>query len=107
LAISVDVADVAGAPPHPVRIREGRRLMTRRPRARFWVEAGLGQLSATLFVVTLFVPNWIEAFFGVGPDEGSGSLEWAVVAVLFVTAIVSSVLARREWRCRVGLSTTR
>jgi hypothetical protein len=68
------------------------------PRRRFWIEAGLSALSAGLFVLTLIVPDWIEAVFGVDPDRHSGSLEWAIVGVLLVTTLVSSMLARREWR---------
>jgi hypothetical protein len=82
--------------------------MNQRPRRRFWVEAGLGALSAGLFVLTLFVPDWIEAVFRVDPDQHSGSLEWAIVAVLLSMTVVSSLLARREWRRpAVGLSRTR
>jgi hypothetical protein len=78
------------------------------PRRRFWVEAGFGALSAILFVLTLFVPDWIEAVFRVDPDQRSGSVEWVIVAVLVVTTVVSSLLARREWRRpALDLSTTR
>jgi len=69
----------------------------RRPRRRFWFEAGLGALSAFLFVLTLFVPDWIEAVFRVDPDQHSGSLEWGVAAVLAVVSVASGSLALREW----------
>jgi hypothetical protein len=78
-----------------------------RAEAKVWIEAALAHVSAILFVLTLFIPDWIEAFFGLGLDQGSGSLERAIVAVLFVTTVVSTALARREWRRRMGLSTTR
>jgi hypothetical protein len=72
--------------------------MRQRPRRRYWIEAGLGTLSGILFLLTLMVPDWIEEVFRVDPDQHSGSLEWAIVAVLAVTTVVSSLLARREWR---------
>jgi hypothetical protein len=49
------------------------------PRRRFWIETGLGALSALLFVLTLFVPDWIEAVSRVDPDRHSGSLELAMM----------------------------
>ena len=72
--------------------------MNRRPSRAFWIETGLAALSAFLFVLTLFVPDWIEAVFRVDPDQHSGSLEVAIVAALAVSTLASSVLARREWR---------
>lgn len=72
--------------------------MRRWPRRRFWFEAGLGALSALLFVLTLFVPDWIEAVFRVDPDQHSGSLEWGIVVVLAVMSVGSGLLARGEWR---------
>ena len=72
--------------------------MRQRPRRRYWLEVGLGTLSGILFVLTLMVPDWIEAVVRVDPDQHSGSFEWVIVAVLAVTTVVSSLLARREWR---------
>jgi len=54
-------------------------------------------MSSTLLLVTLFWKDWIEIIFGVDPDNGSGALEWFIVVAFFVIAVVSSVLARREW----------
>jgi hypothetical protein len=70
----------------------------RSPRLRFWLEAGLATASAALLLLTLLAPDWIEAVFGVDPDAGNGSLEWALVGVLAVTAIAVLGAARREWR---------
>ena len=82
--------------------------MSRRSRRRFWVEAGLAALSGFLFALTLVLPDWIEAVFGVDPDQHSGSLEWVITAVLGVTTVAAVVLARREWERRTfGLSTGR
>lgn len=75
-------------------------------RARFWVEAVLAGLAAVLFVVTLISREWIEIVFGVDPDGGSGSLEWAIVGVLLVAALVLGALARAEWRRRPALAET-
>ncbi len=69
-------------------------------RARFWIESGLTLLTGALMVLTLFLPNWIEVVFGIDPDEGSGSLEWLVVAVLLTLTIVFAMMARSEWRRR-------
>jgi hypothetical protein len=67
-------------------------------RTRFWVETVLALACAVLFVVTLFVPDWIEAVFHVDPDQHSGTLEWSIDAALFAAAVVAGALARRESR---------
>lgn len=72
--------------------------MVRKPRARFWIEAGLAALTAILFVVTLISREWIEEIFKVDPDGGDGSLEWIIVAALSATSLSLSLLARGEWR---------
>jgi hypothetical protein len=69
-----------------------------RRRQRFWVEAGLSALSGGLFVLTLFVPDWIEAVFRVNPDGHSGAIEWVITAGLLVVSVVVGLLARSEWR---------
>jgi hypothetical protein len=69
-----------------------------RPRSRFWIETGLGALSAVLFTLTLVVPDWIEAVFRIDPDRRNGSLEVAIVATLALTTLVSSVLVHRQLR---------
>lgn len=72
--------------------------MTRTLRIRFWIEAALGLLTAGLFVLTLITREWIELLFGIDPDGGDGSLEWAIVAVLLVATVAFVWLARVEWR---------
>jgi hypothetical protein len=73
-------------------------------RNRFWVEVALGSLTAALVLVTLVWPQWIEMIFGVEPDGGNGSLEWAVVGALSLTTICFLLLARAEWRRAVTTS---
>jgi len=67
-------------------------------RARFWLEAILAALTTGLFVLTLVSRDWIERIFHVEPDEGSGMLEWLIVAVLLVVSIALIAAARTEWR---------
>lgn len=66
-------------------------------RGRFWVELALAGIAAILFVLTLVWHDWIEAF-GIEPDGGNGSVEWIMVAVFAVAALVCGALARAEWR---------
>jgi len=67
-------------------------------RRRFWLEGGLGVLTAVLFVVTLVRRDWIEALFGIDPDRASGSLEWSIVGGLLLVTLALFSLAAREWR---------
>ena len=71
--------------------------MTGSVRRRFWWETALGVTTGFLAVLTVFWHEWIEAL-GFDPDHGDGSAEWIVVVVLAVVCVVSSVLARTEWR---------
>jgi hypothetical protein len=67
-------------------------------RRRFWLESALGSATSCLAIVTLFWRDWIEAAFGVGPDQGNGSAEWLVVVALLAATIILVVAARFEWR---------
>jgi hypothetical protein len=67
-------------------------------RIRFWLDAILGVISAALLLLSLLMPDWIEAVFGIEPDEGNGSLEWAIAGALLAGTIAASALARIEWR---------
>jgi hypothetical protein len=51
----------------------------------------------SLAVLTLVVPDWIEAVFKVEPDGGNGSLEWLIVAGFALVALVFAFDARRSW----------
>jgi hypothetical protein len=77
--------------------------MVCRAGARLWIETVLAALTAILFLVTLVWREWIEAVFKIDPDGGDGSLEWAIVAVLFAASVSLSVIARAEWRRRAAL----
>lgn len=72
--------------------------MRRTVRIRFWVEAALASLTAILLLLTLISREWIELLFGVDPDGGDGSLEWAIVGILLVATGFFGWLARVEWR---------
>jgi hypothetical protein len=72
--------------------------MRRAVRIRFWIEVTLGFLTASLSVLTLISREWIELVFGVDPDGGDGSLEWAIVTLLLLATAVLSWFARVEWR---------
>lgn len=67
-------------------------------RVRFWLDLVYGLLGAVLFVVTLLTRGWIELIFGVDPDSGGGTLEFAIAFGLLAVSIVSGFLAVREWR---------
>jgi hypothetical protein len=69
-------------------------------RVRFWVEVGMTSITTILLIMTLISREWIEALFGVDPDGGDGSLEWAIVGVLAAVSLVFSLMARGEWRRR-------
>ena len=69
-------------------------------RVRFFVETAAAVLGTWLGAVTLLWPDWIERVFSVDPDGGSGLDEWLVAAAAFSVAVVSALLARREWRAR-------
>jgi ABC-type thiamin/hydroxymethylpyrimidine transport system permease subunit len=69
-----------------------------RLRTRLRIEVVLAVMSAALCVLTLVFPEWIEELTGLEPDAGSGALEWIIAGVFLVAAVVSAVLARRDYR---------
>ncbi|MDH6455202.1 MULTISPECIES: ABC transporter permease [unclassified Streptomyces] len=81
--------------------------MTRDMRLRGRIEALAAGLCALLFLVTLIWPDWIEEVFGVDPDQHSGALEWAIVALALAAAVTFSLLARSEFRRARTLSAAR
>jgi ABC-type thiamin/hydroxymethylpyrimidine transport system permease subunit len=69
-----------------------------RLRRRLRIEVVLAVISAVLCVLTLVFPEWIEELTGLEPDAGSGALEWIMAGAFLVAAVVSAVLARRDYR---------
>jgi hypothetical protein len=63
-------------------------------RIRYWIEVALAVIAAGLAVLTLISRDWIELLFGIDPDQGSGALEWALVAALFVASVALALVAR-------------
>lgn len=62
------------------------------------VETAVAVATGLLVPATLLWPDWIEVAFGVDPDHGSGTAEWAVVLILVATTLMASIAARRDWR---------
>jgi hypothetical protein len=74
------------------------RCMASSVRRRFHAEVAGSCCAFALAALTALWPDWIERLFGVDPDKGSGSLEWAVVFATFVLAVVLVIAARADWR---------
>jgi hypothetical protein len=55
-------------------------------------------MTAALALLTVIVPNWIEAVFGVDPDGGNGVVEWGITAAFAILTIVLVIAARLEYR---------
>ena len=67
--------------------------------ARWKLEALLAGLFAVAATITAIFPRWIEAF-GLEPDRGDGSAEWAIVVVLGLAALASAGMSRRHFLSR-------
>ena len=72
--------------------------MRRRVGFLFWAESFFAVLAAVLLVLTAIWPDWVEGISGYDPDKGNGSFEWELAVACAVVAVVSSLLARRQWR---------
>lgn len=72
--------------------------MRRDIRGRLWIEAATAIAGTALLLLTLVEPQWIERIFGVDPDAGSGALELAISVGLLLVAVISWLLAAKEWR---------
>lgn len=71
--------------------------MKRRPRGRFYLASITSLITLGAALLTVVKRDWIEAVFGVDPDDGSGWLEWAIVLALFLATAAMAALARSEW----------
>ena len=67
-------------------------------RRLFWVEVALAAITGLLALITPIFPDWIEFVSGWDPDQHDGSVEWMIVAGLFVVTVVMVALAAIEWR---------
>jgi hypothetical protein len=67
-------------------------------RRRFWVEISLAAFTGLLAIITPIFPDWIEFVSGWDPDQHDGSVEWLIVAGLFVVTVAMAALAGLEWR---------
>jgi hypothetical protein len=67
-------------------------------RKRFWLELALAVLSLAAIALIVVSSSWVEKLTGLDPDQGSGALEWAVVAFLVCATASMGALARSELR---------
>jgi hypothetical protein len=65
---------------------------------RALAESTLAIVALLLAVITAINAEWIEWLTGLDPDGGSGALEWGIVVVLSLGAVVAGALARRDLR---------
>jgi hypothetical protein len=70
--------------------------ISRRPSRRTIWETSVACVAAFFSLLAAIWPDWIEAF-GVDPDHGNGSLEWAIPIALAVVAVGLGFVARRHW----------
>jgi len=63
---------------------------------RMIVEFVLAGIFLVLAIVTAVNPQWIETVFSVDPDRGSGALEWIIVAVFGILALIAAGLGTRS-----------
>jgi hypothetical protein len=74
-------------------------------RRRFWLEAIMAALSGFFAILTVVYKEWIELVFGIDPDAGNGSLEWAVVGVFALAFVFLALRARTDRRRLTAIST--
>ena len=75
-------------------------------RPLFWIEIGLAAITGLLALITPIFPDWIEFVSGWDPDQHNGSVEWMIVAGLFVVTVVMAALAAIEWRRTTATAST-
>jgi hypothetical protein len=67
-------------------------------RDRYWVVVMSASLSGLLALTTLLWPEWVEIVVDWGPDQHNGSVEWMIVAMALLVAVMLSAIAVGEWR---------
>lgn len=72
-------------------------------RVRF--EFFLAAVCSVSALLTVAWPEWIELLLRFDPDRSDGTIEWAVVAALGLSAVVSAALLGRNLRLRRRLGT--
>jgi len=66
--------------------------------SRLCIEIAVSLLCSGFALLTLAWPDWLEFVLDVDPDGGNGAVEWAIVGVFALVALVGLVLARAEWQ---------
>lgn len=61
-------------------------------------EAILATIFASLAIVTMVWPAWLEVVFSIDPDAGNGSLEWILTVSFGLLAVATALFARRDFR---------
>ena len=72
--------------------------MARGSRTRLLVELLTAVLAVAFLAASLVSPDWIENTLGFAPDGGDGGAEWGLSFAATAVFVVSSWVARREWR---------
>ena len=72
--------------------------MNRDVRRRYWTETTLAAISFVVLIITVISHDWIELVFGIDPDRGNGTAEWAIVAGLAALTLLTAGAASHEWR---------
>lgn len=65
---------------------------------RIRTEVALAVIFAALAVTTAIWPTWIEFLLDESPDAGTGTLEWTIVGLLGLPALVAALLAGHDRR---------
>jgi len=69
-----------------------------KPTNRFRLEVIGAGISFVVGVLTMLMPNWVEALFGADPDHGDGSLERHIVVACASAAVLLGMLAWVDYR---------
>jgi hypothetical protein len=65
---------------------------------RFRLQVACGAACAVLTIAAAVLPMWIEGLTGLGPDGGSGAVEWLLALAVGTLSIAFGVLAYRTRR---------